>query len=118
MGDILDSIVKNKILEGPESISADYTTEVIDISGVENTFSVQVDYINGAGLDMDLLLEVSVNGQTFVQISESSQNVTDATGTHIWDVTEMGVNYLRVAFVVNSGSCDLEVVEFSGKRRH
>ena len=115
---VLDSIVKKKILEGPESISADHTTDSMDISGVENTFSVQVDYLSGVGLDMDMILEVSVNGQTFVRISESLQNVTDATGTHIWDVTEMGVNYLRVAFVINSGSCDLDIVEFSGKRRH
>jgi len=118
MGNFLDAIVKKKILEGPESISSDTTTEDYDISGVENTFSVQVDYLNGVGLDMDLYLEVSTNGQSFSRIDESVQNVTDATGTHIWDVSEMGVNYIRVAFVINSGSCDIEVVEFSGKRRH
>lgn len=118
MGNILDSIVKYKIVEGPESVSSDYTTDIVDISGVEKAFSVQVDYNNGNTVDIDLYLEVSTNGQTFVRISESLQNVTDNTGTHVWDVTEMGVNYLRVALVVNTGSLDITEIQFSGKRRH
>lgn len=118
MSNILDAIVKRKLVDGPESISSDFTTNSMDISGVENTFSVQVDYSNGVGLDMDLYLEVSTNGQSFSRVSESLQNVTDATGTHIWDVSEMGVNYLRIALVVNSGSCDVDEIEVSGKRRH
>lgn len=118
MSQVLDAIVKKKILEGPESISSTTITESFDMSGVENAFSIQIEYLNGIGLDMDLFLEVSTNGQSYSRIDESIQNVTDTSGSHIWDVSEQGVNFIRVAFVINSGSCDIEVVEFSGKRRH
>ena len=118
MSQVLDSIIKKVLVIGPESISADYTSIVADISGVENAFSIQVDYSNGVGLDMDLVLEVSVDGQSYVRISESLQNVTDATGTHLWDVSEMGVVFVRVAFVINSGSCDIDKTNLTAKRRH
>ena len=118
MGFKLDSIIKKFLVEGPLAISSDYTSETFDISGAENSFSVQVDYDSGVGLDMDLYLEVSTNGTSFIRISESLQNVTDAEGSHLWDITEMGVAYIRVAFVVNAGSCTLGNTILSAKRRH
>lgn len=118
MGQVLDSIIKNKFVEGPFAVSSDYTTEFFDISGQEGSLSIQVDYSDGVGLDMDLYIEVSTNSQAFVRIDESLQNVTDPTGTHIWDLSEIGVAYIRIAFVVNSGSCNLDEVILSAKRRH
>lgn len=118
MGFILDSIIKKKFVEGPLPVSADYTTEMFDISGQEGSLSIQVDYSGGVGLDMDLFIEVSTNSQSFVRIDESLQNVTDADGTHIWDLSEIGVAYIRIAFVVNAGSCNLDEVILSAKRRH
>ena len=118
MGYKLDSILKKKLVEGPLAISSDYTTPEYDISGAENSFSVQADYSGGVGLDMTLYLEVSTNGTAYIRIDESSQNVTDASGSHLWDVTEMGVVYLRVAFVINAGSCVLDQTIVSAKRRH
>lgn len=118
MGYTLDSIIKKKFVEGPLAVSADYTTEMFDISGQEGSLSIQVDYSDGVGLDMDLYIEVSTNSQSFVRITESLQKVTDPTGTHIWDLSEIGVAYIRIAFVVNTGSCNLDEVILSAKRRH
>lgn len=118
MGQRLDSIIKHKYVEGPLAVSSDLTTDDYDISGSEGSLSVQVDYSGGIGLDMDLFLEVSTNGQAFVRIDESQQNVTDADGTHLWDISEVGVVYMRIAFVINSGSCNLDEVSLSAKRRH
>jgi hypothetical protein len=118
MGFRLDSIIKKKFVQGPFAISADYTTDTYDISGGEGSFSLQVDYSEGIALDMDMYLEVSTNGLAFVRVDESLQNVVDTSGTHVWDVSEMGVVYLRVAFVVNAGSCNLDDVDLSAKRRH
>lgn len=118
MGQVLDSIIKHKFVEGPLAISADYTTEFFDISGQEGSLSIQVDYSGGSTLDMDLYIEVSTNSQSFVRIEESLQNVTDDDGTHLWDLSEIGVAYIRVTFVVNAGSCNLDEVQLSAKRRH
>lgn len=118
MGFVLDSLLKKFLVEGPVAISSDYTSETYDISGAENSFSVQVEYDSGVGLDMDLYLEVSTNGTSFIRIDESAQKVTDTEGSHLWDITEMGVAYVRVAFVVNTGSCTLGNTILSAKRRH
>lgn len=118
MGNRLDSIIKHKYVEGPLAISEDYTTEHFDISGQEGSLSVQVDYSEGASLSMTLYIEVSTNGRSFSRIEESGQTVSDSSGTHIWDITEVGIVYMRVALVVNSGSCTIDEIQLSAKRRH
>lgn len=118
MGFILDSIIKKKFVEGPLAVSADFTTEFFDISGQEGSLSIQIDYSGGVGLDMDIYLEVSVNSQSFVRIDESLQNVTDDFGTHVYDLSEVGVAYIRVALVVNSGTLNIDEIQLSAKRRH
>lgn len=117
MGFVLDSIIKETMLEGPEAISADYNTNSFDMSGVEESHALQIDFSNAVGLDMNIYLGVSVDGNVFSRIDESLQNVTEA-GTHIYDITQQGVNFIRVEFVINSGSCDIDKVQFTGKRRH
>ena len=119
MSGVIDAIVKKKLAEGPITINSDYTSDVIDCSGVEDTFAVQLEYSNGNGaVDIVTFLEVSVNGQVFVPIQDTEFFDTDDTGAQIWEVTGRGVNYLRVGIIVNSGQFDLDVIEFSGSRRH
>lgn len=118
MGQVLDAILKKRMLEGPVTIDENTLSTIVDMSGVENSFAIQLDYENGITLNADLSLEVSVNGRDFSEIPTSVQNVTDATGTHIWDVAELGTNFIRVKIVINTGSFDVLSVQFSGKRRH
>lgn len=118
MGNVLDAIVKKTILKGPQTVNADFETSSFDISGVERSFSIQFDYSSGSTVDMVIRLEVSVDGNTFVPSTETDQTITDNSGTHIWEVGERGVNYIRVAVVVTTGSIDIDKVEFSGNRRH
>lgn len=118
MAQVLDSIIKRRMIEGPVTIDSLTLSQLVDMSGVENSFSIQLDYEEGIGLSANLSLEVSVNGRDFSEIPNSIQNITDATGTHIWDLVELGTNYIRVKIDVVSGSFDISEVVFSGKRRH
>ena len=118
MAQVLDAIVKKKMMEGPITVDSLTYSTVVDMSGVENSFAIQLDYEDGITLNANLSLEVSVNGQDYSEIPTSIQNITDATGTHIWDVAELGTNYIRVKIDILAGSFDVIEVNFSGKRRH
>jgi len=118
MGNKLDAIIKKVMLEGPLTINTTTRSDIVDISGVENSLSIQLDYENGVGLNADISVEVSVNSRDFVEIPESIQNITDVNGTHIWNFSEQGTNYIRVVITINSGSLDIEEIILSGKRRH
>lgn len=118
MGYILDAIIKKVMMEGPVTIDSTEYSTVVDMSGVENSFGIQLHYDNGVGLDADLSLEISVDNQAYIEIPESVVTVTDVDGSHIWDLGELGSNYIRVKIVVNSGSMDITRINFSGKRRH
>lgn len=113
---VLDIILIKNLITSPVTINTDYESEVIDISNRQDEFAVQVDYDNGVGVDMDIVLEVSNDNVTFVPMS--TQNVTDATGTHIFDVEGTGTGYLRISIVVNSGSIDLQQILYKAKRLH
>lgn len=119
MSGVIDAIVKSKVVEGPLTVNANYVSPVTDISGVEDTFSIQMDFSNGNGaVDIKGYLEVSVNGQIYVPIIETELFDTEDTGTMLWEVTGRGVNYIRVAVDVTAGQFDIDVIELSGSRRH
>jgi hypothetical protein len=116
---VLDLILKLDMIED-ETVNATYTSTEIDISGVEEAYSVQVIWDSGSSPNMVLSLEATNTPDvvaSWVPISDSSQAITGNTGSHIWDVSETGVGNLRVKIQVASGSADFSAV-FSGKRRH
>lgn len=116
MGNVLDTILIEEIVETPTTINTDFNSDSIDISWREAEFSVQLIYGNGSSVDMDLQLEVSNDNVNFSVME--TQNVTDDDGSHIWDVKGTGTNYLRVSIIVNAGSMDLQSVTYKAKRRH
>jgi hypothetical protein len=117
MGFVLDSILKHEFLAIPETVSSQFITESFDISGVEESFTVSLTYDNGSTVNMDLYMDISVDGTNYVPI-DSPQNITDATGTHIWDIGGSGATFCRIRIEVNTGSIDVQNITFSGKRRH
>lgn len=118
MGFVLDSILKKDILVGPETVNANFTSDQIDISGTEDDFAVSLVYSNGNSVNMVLNLEVSTDGVNFSIITDSDQAISDASGSHIWDVQGTGATFLRVTIDVIGGSIDVDKIEFTGKRRH
>jgi hypothetical protein len=112
----IDNILVKELIDSPTAINSDTSTISADIMNRRDEFSVQVDYDNGIGVDMNIVLEVSNDDISFVPMA--SQNVTDASGTHIFDAEGTGTNYLRISFVVNAGSFIAQRVLYMGKRNH
>lgn len=120
MGNMLDAILKFRMVEGPETADTSevHYSKVIDMSGVEENFAVQYTYDSAVDLDASISVEVSVNSQDFIEIPETVQTITDIDGTHLWDFQALGSNYIRIKTTVRQGSLDIQSVDFSGKRRH
>lgn len=117
MGQVLDGILK-KTIEEDFTVNTEYVSERVDIDNREEEFSIQLNYSNGVNVDMVIKLEASVDGENFSEITDSDQNITDSTGTHIYDIAGSGVIYIRVKIEVNTGSIDIDKLIYSGKRRH
>lgn len=118
MGFILDSIIKKDILVGPETISSNYTTDSIDISGTEDDWAVTFIYDGGSSVNMSLFLQVSTDNMNWVDVGGSEQAITDDDGVHIWDIQGTGTTFTRVRIGVTGGSIDVQSISFTGKRRH
>ena len=117
MGNVLDATIK-KILIDNETINSDYSSEVIDIDNREGAFSLQVNYSNGVGpVDIDVAYQLSIDGINFVTVTSEEINIPDESGTALIDILATGASFLRLRFIVNSGSIDVTTL-YSGKRRH
>ena len=124
MGFILDSIIKSNMKgsynpDGSidyETINATGNTDAVRIDGVEESFMVAVTYANGVGVDIDFNLEVSIDGVSYVPY-DSDVKITDNSGEILYDIAGSAGGFVRVSYVVNSGSLDV-YVRLSGKRRH
>lgn len=116
MGNRLDTLLIKELIDSPETVNTNYSSEVIDNTFREAEFAIQIDYDNGSSVDMDIELQYSNDNVNFV--TAATQNVTDPTGTHMFDVFGSGASYVRVAIIVNSGSIDLQSILYTAKRRH
>lgn len=118
MGNLLDSRIVQELVDSPVTVNTDYEFASIDIMNRENEFSFQIDYNNGSSVDMIITLEVSNDNVSFSTITDSDQAITDPSGTHIYDISGSGVNYIRVKIAVTSGSIDVTKINYMAKRRH
>lgn len=118
MGNVLDSIRKQRILEGPVAVNSDFESDYVDIDGIEGDFSIQFDYSGGSSVNMELELEVSNDRTSWVPVTDSQQVITDNSGTHVYDVAGSGVSFIRLAVNVTAGSINIDQIEFVGRRRH
>lgn len=116
MGGRLDAILVKEVIETVTPVNVDFISENIWIDNREDAFTIQVIYDSGISVNMDLLLEFSSDGINFSTVR--TQNITDATGSHIWDVADTGSRYCRVSVIVNSGSINLQRIFYNGRRRH
>lgn len=118
MGFILDSIRLKEMLEGTETVNVEWTSPSVSLDDRENEFSIQVNYENGSSPNMSLVLQISSDNINFSDIVESVQAISDASGSHIWDIAGSGALYARVKIVVAAGSIDVTRIFYAGKQRH
>jgi hypothetical protein len=98
------------------TINTTYTSSSTDVSNLEDGYSYAIGWTNGASLDVDITLQVSLDDENYVTVTDSTQNITDNIGTHIYDVTGTSIRYARIVLTVNSGSADF-TIKFNGKSR-
>jgi hypothetical protein len=118
MGFVLDAILKKIILQGPETVNTNFYTEMIDIDGREDEFAIQFTWDNGTAVNMDIFVEVSVNGVIFAEVDGSRQPINATADSHIWDIAGTGASYLRIGVEVTAGSIDIQEILAVMKRRH
>lgn len=118
MSNVLDTILIRDMISGVTSVSSDFTTNSIDISFKEAESSIQLVYDGGVNVDMEIVLEVSNDDVNFSPITDSSQIITDASGSHFIDIFGTGANYIRVGITVTTGSINVQTCVWKGKRRH
>jgi len=99
-----------------ETINSSGNSVSVDASGSEQGFITSVTIGNGVGNDIDFSVQGSVDNISFGDIN-SPVNFTDTDGSITFDVVSSNANFVRVAWIVNSGSADI-YVQFSAKRRH
>jgi hypothetical protein len=124
MGHVLDSVRSDMYGSRDDDGTTNYvtintsdTTSGFDVSGSEGGHVIQLTYANGAGNDFDFTLDFSIDGVSWASVSETAQNVADASGVIMWDMIGTGTNFVRVSWTANSGSMDI-YLQLSEKRRH
>ena len=118
MSFILDAIRLKEILEGTETVNMEWTSPSLSLDNREEEFSIQINYENGVSPNMSFVLQVSSDNISFGDIVESTQAVSDASGSHMWDVAGSGALYARIKIAVTSGSIDVTRIFYAGRQRH
>jgi hypothetical protein len=118
MSFILDAIRLKEIIEATESVNLEWFSPSFSLDDRENEFSIQVNYDNGVSPSMSFILQISSDNINFADIVESAQSVTDASGSHIWDIAGSGALYARVKIAVSAGSIDVTRIFYAAKQRH
>lgn len=116
MGNVLDRIEKYLLIRSAEIADNTFKSDEGNIDRMEGPFSIQMNYENLSG-GITVLLEVSVDGITFVPLEQSEMDLVDPSGTHIFDVSSTGISKLRVAFT-GGGSLQVNTMILVGSRRH
>lgn len=118
MSFILDSIRLKEILDGTETVNAEWFSPSFSLDDRENEFSIQINYDNGVAPNMSFILQFSSDNINFADIVESTQAISDPAGSHIWDVAGSGALYARVKIAVSAGSIDVTRIFYAAKQRH
>jgi len=118
MGFVLDSIKLKELLESPETVNMEWFSESFSLDDRDGEFSITVFYENGVSPSMSLVLQVSSDNINFADLTDYTQNINDASGTHMWDIEGSGALWARIKIEVTSGSVDITRILYSGKQRH
>lgn len=118
MSFVLDAIRLKEILEGAQTVNVDWFSPSFSLDNREDEFSIQVNYENGVAPNMSFILQISSDNINFADLVESAQPISDASGSHIWDIAGSGALYARVKIAVSAGSIDVTRIFYAGKQRH
>lgn len=118
MGYVLDSIRLKEIIESPEVVNMEWYSPSFSLDDRDGEFSISVEYEDGVAPIMSLILQVSNDNINFSDLTDYVQNISDSSGTHMWDISGSGALYARVKVAVTSGSLSISRILYAGKQRH
>jgi hypothetical protein len=126
MAKVLDAILRKELYGTRDesgtsfvSINSSGNSDSDDISGSEQGGLVAFSYENGVANNVDFVVQGSEDGIVFADFgsTDATNNIADASGEIIYDLTSVNANFIRLKWTVNSGSMDI-YVRSSFKRRH
>jgi hypothetical protein len=118
LGFVLDSIRKLEVLQAPETINDNWESPSFSLDDREGEFAVTFQYENGSSVNMQIMLQLSLDNTNFVDMSGTEQEITDEDGTHLWDIAGSGAVFARVKVLVTDGSIDISKITYVAKQRH
>lgn len=87
---------------------ADFETDLVALD-LYYSFSCQINILNGNSLDADVTLQVSNDGERWVDVTSTTKNLAGATDSQVYDVVQSSVAYARVKVVFNGGDADFNL---------
>lgn len=115
---VLDQIFRKVILQGPETVNASYESPSVSIDGIQDEFSISMEYDNGATVDMNVTVQYSNDDINFASDPATLTNITSNDGYVLYDIGGSGAQFVRVAIEVTTGSIDVQSIQLIGKRNH
>ena len=106
---------RQDILFNAQTINATVYSKTISLDEVEGPASVQLVWINGATVDMDVSLQFSNNGSDWTTVATTTTNITTNADSIFWDFST-GAEFVRIEVAVTTGSADFSAF-FNGKSR-
>ena len=95
--------------ETQTGVSVDFESVVVDIDTF-NMYSASVSVTNGSTFTGTVAIEATNNqDEGWVEVTGSSKALSGATDLCIFDVTETAMSYVRLAFVMTTGSADFKI---------
>lgn len=113
-----DQLSKYKLISSPETVNSDWASPSHTLDLITGPFSLFFKYANGVSVNMKVFIQVSTNNADWANITESEVTITDNSGSVAYDIDGSGMQFVRIALQVTSGSIDVTAVDFSGGNLH
>jgi hypothetical protein len=114
----LDQIVRRLFITTPETVNANWTSDIVSLDSIEAELSMSLNYENGSSVNMAVYMTFSNDGVNFARDVNTLTTITDNTGTILLDYSGVGTQFARWEIVVTGGSIDITESVLVAKRNH
>ena len=98
------------------AVSADYDSPSQSLDGFEDNLAVELFYDGGSSVNMAAIIEVSMDGSNFVEVSSTSESLSAASARIIWTLS-FWAPFIRVSINRTGGSLNIQTIKVAGQKR-
>ena len=113
-----DQIKKKNLIAAPETVTSDWHSPSVSLDDRISGFSISLTYGNGSGVDMKVFIQLSNDNVSFGSITESLSQITDNSGSVLFDLSGSGAQYARIFIQVTAGAIDVLTAKYVGTQAH